>query len=121
MIKTLRSFSETDKLPPLILVCYDAMMHLQSCYDSYFQDIMHLFEQKRRSSDDDPAIKSTTCVGLRVLRYFVGLGFFFDDPDTGKLMARNKVVLDVFAMLTHTTNEVLVRSGAGAQESAGHR
>eukprot|EP01036_Dinobryon_divergens_P028355 gene28356-37287_t len=53
---------------------------------------MNLFEQKRRS-------------------HFVGLGFLFYDPETDKLMARNKVKLDVFAILTHTTNEELAMLG----------
>ena len=46
-----------------------------------------------------------------MVRHFVGLGFLFYDPETDKLMARNKVKLDVFAILTHTTNEELAMLG----------
>ena len=91
---------------------------IQSCYDyTYFEDIMNLFvQQRRRWFEEDPAIALPTVLretdidrynylwgkdlGLRVVRHFVGLGFLFYDPETDKLMARNKVMLDVFAMMT---------------------
>eukprot|EP01036_Dinobryon_divergens_P028357 gene28357-37289_t len=96
----------------------------QSCYDyTYFEDIMNLFvERRRRYSEDDPAIALITVLretdidrynylwgkdlGLRVVKHFVGLGFLFYDPEKNKLMARNKVMLDVFAMVTHTAKEM---------------
>jgi len=88
---------------------------------------MNVFVAARNTSDD-PSIPLATVLrksliddnnylwgkdlGIRVIKYFVERGYLFYDPETDKLMARNKLMLDVFAMLTNTEREIERVNGA---------